>query len=106
MNKVTVPQGYRPILNSYETQLAIGMIKRLFADVLSGQLNLRRVSAPLFLEASTGLNDDLNGVERPVSFDIKATGQVEAPGAEGLRVPDWQRVIYRHERNPPGRGSG
>ena len=50
------------------------MSKRLFAVVLSGHLNLRRVSAPLFLEASTGLNDDLNGVERPVSFDIKATG--------------------------------
>ena len=74
MNQVFVPQGYRPILNSYETQLAIGMTKRLFADVLSGQLNLRRVSAPLFLEAATGLNDDLNGVERPVSFDIRATG--------------------------------
>ena len=42
MNQVFVPQGYRPILNSYETQLAIGMTKRLFADVLSGQLNLRR----------------------------------------------------------------
>ena len=74
MNQVFLPEGYRPILNSYETQLAIGMTKRIFADVLSGQLNLRRVSAPLFLEASTGLNDDLNGVERPVSFDIKATG--------------------------------
>ena len=50
------------------------MTKRLCADVLAGELNLRRVSAPLFVEASTGLNDDLNGVERPVSFGIKATG--------------------------------
>jgi aspartate--ammonia ligase len=74
MNQVFVPEGYRPVLNTYETQLAIGMTKRLFADMLAGQLNLRRVSAPLFLEASTGLNDDLNGVERPVSFEITATG--------------------------------
>ena len=74
MNTVYIPEGYRPCLNSYDTQLAIGMTKRLFADVLAGELNLRRVSAPLFVEASTGLNDDLNGVERPVSFSIKATG--------------------------------
>lgn len=74
MNSVTIPEGYAPVLTSYETQLAISMTKRIFADVLCGKLNLRRVSAPLFVEASTGLNDDLNGVERPVSFDIKATG--------------------------------
>lgn len=73
MNHVTVPEGYRPVLTTYETQQAISMTKRIFADALCGQLNLRRVSAPLFLEASTGLNDDLNGVERPVGFDIKAT---------------------------------
>ena len=77
-----------------DTQLAIGMTKRLFADVLAGELNLRRVSAPLFVEASTGLNDDLDGVERPVSFSIKATGtearvvhslaEVEASGPQAL----------------------
>lgn len=53
MNTVYIPEGYRPCLNSYDTQLAIGMTKRLFADVLAGELNLRRVSAPLFVEAST-----------------------------------------------------
>ena len=98
MNTVYIPEGYRPCLNSYDTQLAIGMTKRLFADVLAGELNLRRVSAPLFVEASTGLNDDLNGVERPVGFDIPCAnanaqvpgsggslpGQVEASGAETL----------------------
>mgnify|MGYP002228051478 CR=1 FL=1 len=52
----------------------IGTVKRLFADTLCATLNLYRVSAPLFLEASTGLNDDLNGVERKVTFDIKDSG--------------------------------
>ena len=50
------------------------MTKRVFEDTLSGALRLRRVSAPLLLDAATGLNDDLNGVERPVEFDIRATG--------------------------------
>ena len=101
MNQVFVPQGYRPILNSYETQLAIGMTKRLFADVLSGQLNLRRVSAPLFLEAATGLNDDLNGVERPVSFDIRATG-TQAQVVHSLAK--WKRMALYHYHFPVGEG--
>ena len=93
MNQVFVPQGYRPILNSYETQLAIGMTKRLFADVLSGQLNLRRVSAPLFLEAATGLNDDLNGVERPVGFDIPCA---HANAQVVHSLAKWKRMaLYR-----------
>lgn len=74
MNSVYIPKGYAPVLTSYETQQAISATKRIFTDALCGELNLRRVSAPLFVEASTGLNDNLNGVERPVSFDIKATG--------------------------------
>jgi aspartate--ammonia ligase len=59
----------------YETQTAIGSIKRIFEDSLSLALNLKRVSAPLFVDPRTGLNDDLNGVERPVEFDIKETGK-------------------------------
>ena len=59
----------------YDTQKAIGLLKRVFEDTLCGSLHLRRVSAPLFVEASSGLNDDLNGVERPVSFDIPAAGR-------------------------------
>ena len=92
MNTVYIPEGYRPCLNSYDTQLAIGMTKRLFADVLAGELNLRRVSAPLFVEASTGLNDDLNGVERPVSFSIKATG-TEAQVVHSLAK--WKRQALK-----------
>ena len=74
MEKTYIPQGYAPCLNLYDTQKAIAILKRLFEDTLGGALHLRRVSAPLFVEASTGLNDDLNGVERPVSFDIPAAG--------------------------------
>ena len=64
MSKTIIPANYTPALNLYDTQRAIGTVKRLFADTLCATLNLYRVSAPLFLEASTGLNDDLNGVER------------------------------------------
>ena len=74
MNNCTIPEGYRPLLGLYDTQVAIAMTKRVFEDTLSGALRLRRVSAPLLLDAATGLNDDLNGVERPVEFDIRATG--------------------------------
>lgn len=88
-----IPEGYTPILGLYDTQKAIGLIKRLFEDHLCGALNLRRVSAPLFVEAASGLNDDLNGVERPVSFDIPFTGR-EAQVVHSLAK--WKRMaLYR-----------
>ncbi len=71
MSKLTVPEGYKSLLNLYDTQNAIGRIKSIFEYKLSKALNLKRVSAPLFVKADTGINDDLNGVERPVEFDIK-----------------------------------
>ena len=74
MSKVTLPQGYRPILGMYDTQTAIGLLKRTFEERLCLALNLKRVSAPLFVDPTTGLNDDLSGVERPVRFDLKETG--------------------------------
>jgi aspartate--ammonia ligase len=73
MNKVTVLKGYEPLLNVYETQIAIGKLKRFFEDNLMNSLNLKRVSAPLFVDPTTGLNDNLNGIERPVSFEIAQT---------------------------------
>ena len=95
MNSVIIPEGYSPALNSYETQQAISMTKRIFADTLAGQLNLRRVSAPLFVESFTGLNDDLNGVERPVGFDIKATG-TDAQVVQSLAK--WKRqALYDYD---------
>ena len=75
MSKIIIPEGYRPTLGLYDTQTAIGMLKRIFEEKLCFVLNLKRVSAPLFVDPETGLNDDLNGVERPVRFDIKETGR-------------------------------
>ncbi len=74
MSKVIVPEGYRAALGMYDTQTAIGLLKRTFEERLCLALNLKRVSAPLFVDPNTGLNDDLNGVERPVRFDLKETG--------------------------------
>lgn len=70
-----IPESYKPLLSLYETQTAIGKMKRIFEDKLAQALNLKRVSAPLFVEPHTGLNDDLSGKERPVEFDVKETGQ-------------------------------
>ena len=75
MSKVMIPEGYHPTLGLYDTQTAIGMLKRVFEEKLCFVLNLKRVSAPLFVDPETGLNDDLSGVERAVRFDIKETGK-------------------------------
>ena len=101
MSKVFIPDGYHPILNLYDTQRAIGAIKRLFTDTLSDTLNLVRVSAPLFVEAATGLNDDLNGVERKVSFDMKDTGS-EAQVVQSLAK--WKRQALKDYDFRVGKG--
>ena len=94
MSHTVIPQGYRPLLDLYSTQDAIALIKRSFEDALSMALHLKRVSAPLFVEASTGLNDDLNGVERPVSFEIRETG-TEAQVVHSLAK--WKRMaLHRY----------
>ena len=74
MPKTVIPAGYRPALGLYDTQKAIGLIKQIFLEKLCGALHLKRVTAPLFVDPATGLNDDLNGVERPVTFDVPALG--------------------------------
>ena len=68
---VTVPKGYRSLLDIRQTEVAIKKVKDFFERDLAIQLNLTRVSAPLFVDRNSGLNDTLNGVERPVHFDIK-----------------------------------
>lgn len=75
MNRVLIPKNYEEKLNIYQTQLAISRVKQLFQQKLAAALCLNRVTAPLFVLPETGLNDDLNGVERAVTFDIKATGK-------------------------------
>ena len=101
MSKTIIPENYQPALNLYDTQRAIGTVKRLFADTLCATLNLYRVSAPLFLEASTGLNDDLNGVERKVTFDIKDSG-IEAQVVQSLAK--WKRKALKDYDFRVGKG--
>ena len=72
---IIIPKNYKSQSTLIETEVHIKKIKDFFEKTLSEKLNLTRVSAPLFVEASTGLNDNLNGVERPVSFDVLATGE-------------------------------
>ena len=74
MSVTYIPKGYRSRLNLYETQLAIGTLKRIFEEHLCRAINLKRVSAPLFVRANSGLNDNLNGIERPVAFETKEGG--------------------------------
>jgi len=94
-------ESYKSKLNIYETQKAIGLIKRVFEDQLSGALNLRRVSAPLFVESGKGLNDDLNGFERPVSFDIAGTDKI-AHVVHSLAK--WKRVALHNYGFAAGEG--
>lgn len=101
MSKIRIPAGYKPALDLYQTQTAIGTAKRLFEDHLSAALNLRRVSAPLFVDPATGLNDDLNGVERPVSFDIAETGGT-AQVVHSLAK--WKRMALYQYGFKPGEG--
>lgn len=92
MSKIIVPEGYRSILSIYDTQTAIGMLKRTFEEKLCLALNLRRVSAPLFVDPTTGMNDDLNGYERPVAFDIKENGQTAVIVHS---LAKWKRMALR-----------
>ncbi len=101
MSHLTIPQGYTPWLNLYETQEAIALIKNTFTDFLGKALNLKRVSAPLFVLESSGLNDDLSGVERPVSFDIPAA-RVQAQVVHSLAK--WKRQALGQYGFPVGEG--
>ena len=101
MSELTVPKGYQTVLSLYETQTAIGTIKRQFEERLALALNLKRVSAPLFVDPKTGLNDDLNGVERPVEFDIKAT-KTSAQIVHSLAK--WKRMALYKYGFPVGEG--
>ena len=74
MNTVIVPEGYKPVLNSYDLQKAIALTKEIFQEKFIKELHLHRVSAPLFVRENSGLNDDLSGKERAVSFDVPAIG--------------------------------
>ena len=101
MGRSFIPQGYKAKLGLYDTQSAIGFLKRTFEDKLAAALNLKRVSAPLFVDPKTGLNDNLNGVERAVSFDIRDAG-VDAEVVHSLAK--WKRLALGRYGFYPGRG--
>ena len=99
--KSYIPENYKTLLGIYDTQKAISLLKRLFEDKLCGVLSLNRVSAPIFVETGTGLNDDLNGVERPVSFDILRSDKT-AQVVQSLAK--WKRMALKRYGFYPGKG--
>ena len=92
MSRIAIPKNYRPVLNEYETQRAIAYIKDTFQQEFSSALNLKRVSAPLFVTEDSGLNDNLNGYERAVSFDIPDVGK-DAQVVHSLAK--WKRLALK-----------
>ena len=101
MNQTYIPAGYRPVLDAYDTQRAIAYIKNTFQTEFASALNLKRVSAPLFVTDASGLNDNLNGYERPVSFDVPAIGE-EAEVVHSLAK--WKRLALKRYGFSVGNG--
>ena len=101
MSKTFIPENYKSEMSLYQTQAAIHMIHEVFERNLNKALNLIRVSAPLFVEPSTGLNDDLSGIERAVNFDVKETGR-EAVVVHSLAK--WKRMALCNYGFPVGEG--
>ena len=101
MSKTYIPEDYRAELDLYDTQTAIGSIKEIFIGHLSRALHLRRVTAPLFVDPKMGLNDDLNGVERPVSFDIPAA---DKDGQVVHSLAKWKRMALHQYGFRVGKG--
>ena len=99
--KTYIPEGYSSSLDLYETQAAIALIKRTFQDTLTSVLSLKRVSAPLFVDPATGMNDNLNGVERAVSFDVPYINK-DAEVVQSLAK--WKRYALYKYNFFPGNG--
>ena len=93
MENLKIPKNYHSALNLHDTQIAIKTVKDFFQNLLAQRLNLARVSAPLFVDPATGLNDNLNGVERPVSFGIKEQNEKRAEVVHSLAK--WKRYALQ-----------
>lgn len=93
MSEMKLPAGYHSELNLYDTQIAIKTVKDFFQTLLAERLHLLRVSAPLFVDPASGLNDNLNGVERPVTFDIKEQDGRQAEIVHSLAK--WKRYALK-----------
>lgn len=98
----TIPSGYKPLLDLKQTEQAIKLIKDFFEQSLAAELKLRRVTAPLFVLKGTGINDDLNGVEKPASFAVKNLGGKEAELVQSLAK--WKRMALADYGLEPGYG--
>ena len=103
MSKLIIPEAYSPALDKLTTETAIRKIKREFQRNLAFELKLHRASAPLFVLAGTGINDDLNGVERAVQFPIKDLGNQIAQVVHSLAK--WKRMELAHLGIPPAPAS-
>lgn len=93
MQSMIIPKNYRSHLDLHDTQIAIKTVKDIFQKLLAERLNLHRVSAPLFVDPASGLNDNLNGVERPVTFGIKEQNEKEAEIVHSLAK--WKRFALQ-----------
>ena len=102
MSKLIIPKGYTPEIDYMESQRAIKKIKDFFQQELAYGLKLRRVSAPLFVAPETGLNDNLNGVERTVSFTVKDMDEKEVEVVQSLAK--WKRMALGRYNIKPGTG--
>ena len=102
MSKILLPIDYRPELNMKQTEQGIKLIKEFFQQNLSTELRLSRVTAPLFVLKGLGINDDLNGVERPVTFPIKDLGDQQAEVVHSLAK--WKRLTLAEYNVEPGYG--
>ena len=102
MSQIVIPEGYKPLLNLKETQIAIKQGKDFFQRELAAELNLKRLSAPLFVSPDSGLNDNLNGVERPVSFGVKE--QDDKPFEIVHSLAKWKRLALKRYNFNVGEG--
>jgi aspartate--ammonia ligase len=102
MSQLIIPKQYSPLLDIIETEKAIKSIKNYFQENLAETLNLRRVTAPLFVKAGTGINDDLNGIEKPVSFCIKDMNGIKAEIVQSLAK--WKRLTLADLEIPASEG--
>ena len=102
MEHLIIPEGYVSALSLYDTQIAIKTVKDFFQQTLASQLNLLRVSSPLFVDPLSGLNDNLNGVERPVKFGIKEQDDAEAEIVHSLAK--WKRYALKEYGFAHGEG--
>lgn len=93
MEHLLIPENYQSALSLHDTQIAIKTVKDSFQNLLAERLNLQRVSAPLFVDPNSGLNDNLNGVERPVTFGIKE--QHEKPAEIVHSLAKWKRYALK-----------